>query len=133
MNYKSKAILIIVFVTFCFNGCGSITGNKSDFNKISVSFSMGEGKQKVSFDLDLKNSEVVFETDKIVIKNSISDFTLPFNRSKTPLTRSVVAGDEVMNEVELISRNNKSAIIFRLTTKGEGGGKGEIGVSLIAA
>jgi hypothetical protein len=135
MRKSINVIFILVIILFFINDCGYNGREENSFKKISVKFSVGEGEKRIDFVMDLNKNDIIFEDKKVVLENSISDFTIPFNKIGSTLKRKEVAGEELINKIEIIGDTsiNRTSIICRFTTKGTGGGKGKIGISLIAA
>jgi hypothetical protein len=66
------------------------------------------------------------------LEGAIVDFALPAANLEDPLKRAGIGGKELINLVELTydQANDRTAVVFRFATAGQGEGIGNIGVAL---
>lgn len=134
--YKKIILLIITVVVLThFTGCSGIGVDFKNLKREKVKFSTENNGKKVSFTIHIRGENIVSNEKGITIKNGISDFTIPFNKINSTLKRVDIAGEKLVNIVEIYGdkETDRTSIIFRITTGGTGGGKGKIGGSIIAS
>lgn len=109
--------------------CG---GGKEPQSKI-ITLEVGKGQDLVKIVFDTSRAKLAKENGALVLTNAIVDFVIPFRGKKTTMTQSWVSGEVVVNRMELIpGPDDKSVVvIIRYTSKGTGGGQGNLGVSLV--
>ncbi len=133
-----SCIIIYTTDTYASQGIKKKSDSKND-NRI-VELNIGEGDNKISISFALSNTLGLKENpikvkEKLTLNNSIVDFEFPSNKLKSNIRQTIAGGKQVINEIEISSVPNKNQTIFlvRYTTKGTGGGTGNIGISLVAA
>lgn len=130
-------LMIALFLNFCSQDSGLSENGKKTKKPESrlVKLVVGEGSKQMSVSFDIGKAKPAGEKGQFALTGAIVDFSIPFNKLNTRLQRSKVAGEEVINKIEITDypHDNQAAFIIRLTTKGTGGGMGNIGVSLVLA
>lgn len=135
LGYKNALVLFWVVVMISIGGLssGSVLADAAHGGKLS--FSTGEGDERISIVMDLAGGTQTRTGNIVRVKNAIADFELPTNQLGSKLEKSITGGDELVNEIEFIGSPdfNQTTLICRFTSRGVGGGAGNVGVSLLVA
>jgi hypothetical protein len=130
-------LMIAFFLNFCSQDSGLLEKEKKIRKPESrlVILVVGEGSKQMTVAFDIGKAKPVGEKGRFTLTGAIVDFSVPFNKLNTRLQRKKVAGEEVINKIEITDypHDSQAALIIRLTTKGTGGGMGNIGISLVLA
>jgi hypothetical protein len=125
-NFSIFMIIISLTLIFSFSMI-SLAKNRH------MTLNVGEGNEQISFTFDTSSLKSAKEKGRYTISSAIQDFTIPANQLDQPLTRSNIGGDEMINEIQIINNKGQTTMFFRLSTKGTGGGDGNIGGSVVVA
>jgi len=129
--FQSIAWWLGAMVCLACGGGGDTVGEAPE-NRTLV-LKLGEGSQAISLTFDTNTLTTAGEEGRYTLIGAIRDFSIPANKLSGPLSREIVGGEEAVNEIDVQAGDGQTALIFRFTIRGTGGGPGKIGGSLVVA